>query len=207
MRAGSQAQDDAKVAAAADVRQYFRERLSEAMSRQRLEAREETEVYLVNLLAEFVPSSQLFIREEDGSLGREPLAFMLKKAVEAPREQRARHLRRMGDTALYMSGFFADAFANDLVDIDYYAAMGGRAYDALSGMSRQEEAARVFRELAAKFLRFVDLLNEISERASGNSNTGLVRLYERYVRTGSTRLRGLLAEQGVLAMPAPLMEQ
>jgi hypothetical protein len=199
--------ESSKVAAAADVRQFFQQMLSEARARQRVEIREETEAYVVNLLAAFVPSEQLFVREDDGGLGREPLAFMLKRAVEAPREQRARHLRRMGDTALYMSGFFADAFNRDMVDVDYYAAMGGRAYDALGEMSHGEALAVAFRELAAKFLRLVDLLNEISERSAVTSNQGLMRLYERYSRTGSTRLRGLLAERGVLAMPLTGWEQ
>ena len=196
-----------QVAPATDVRQYFHEMLTGAIGRQRIDLRPETEVYVLNLLVEFVPSGQLFVPEDDGHLGREPLAFMLKKAVEAPREQRARHLRRMGDTALYMSGFFSDSFSGQLVDVDYYTAMGGRAYDALSELSRRDVTSGVFRELAAKFVALVDLLSEISERAAVTTNLGLLRLYERYVRTGSTRLRGLLAERGVLAMAAPLMEQ
>jgi hypothetical protein len=190
-----------------DVRQYFHEQVTTVVSRQRIDVREETAAYLVNLLADFLPSGQLFVKEEDGHLGREPLAFMLKKAVEAPREQRARHLRRMGDTALYMSGFFADALAKGLVDIDYYVAMGGRAYDALSDMSRGEQLGAVFRELALKFLRLVDVLNEISERALVNTNMGILRLYERYARTGSDRTRGLLLERGVLVMPLPVGAQ
>ena len=197
-----------QVAATSDVRAFFREMLVEAIRRQRLEVQSETEVYLVNLLTAFLSTEQLFVRDPDGHLGQEPLAFMLKRAIEAPREQRAVHLRRMGDTALYVSGFFADSFERRIVDIDYYAAMGGRAYDVLSGMSRgQRAAAVVFRELAEKFLRIVDLFNEISERAAVSSNTGILRLYERYVRTGSERIRAILEDRGVLAVQAPLTVQ
>jgi hypothetical protein len=197
-----------KVAATANAREYFHELLAEAIKRQRTDVGHETEAYLVNLLTDFLSSDQLFIREADGHLGQEPLAFMLKRAIEAPRPQRAIHLRRMGDTALYVSGFFADSLERKLVDVDYYASMGGRAYDALSGMSRhQRSAAVVFSELAAKFLRIVDLFNEISERAAVTSNTGILRLYERYVRTGSERLRNLLEDRGVLAVSVPVTVQ
>lgn len=204
---GRDSPEVAQVAPAVSVRQYFHELVSNAISRQRVTAREETEAYLVNLLAAFVPAEQLFVQEDDGHRGREPLAFMLKKAVEAPPEQRARHLRRMGDTALYMSGFFADAFNRQLVDVDYYAAMGGRAYDVLGEMNHGEQSASVFRELAAKFLKFVDVFNEISERSRATSDVDVLRIYERYVRTGSTRLRGILMERGVIALPVPLGKQ
>jgi hypothetical protein len=192
---------------ATNVREFFREVLTDAIHRQRIDVRGETELYLVNLLSEYLSAEQLFPRDENGNSGPEPLAFMLKKAVEAPRDQRARHLRRMGDTALYMSGFFSDSLERSLVDVDYYAAMGGRAYGALSDLSRGERTASVFSELAAKFMRIVDLFSEISERAAITTNSGILRLYERYVRTGSTRLRDLLQTRGVLAVPGSLVVQ
>lgn len=191
-----------RVAPATNARDFFHEMLTGAIARQRIGIQGETEVYLVNLLVDFVSAEQLFPADADGRPGAEPLAFMLKRAIEAPREQRARHLRRMGDTALYVSGFFADSLDRKLVDVDYYAAMGGRAYDALSDISRGERRASVFSELAEKFLRIVDLFNEISERAAITTNAGVLRLYERYVRTGSERLRELLLTRGVLPVCA-----
>jgi hypothetical protein len=191
------------VASLTDARQYFRDELQSALGRRRVAVKAETEAYLVNLLVEFLSADQLFLREADGTVQREPLAFMLKKAVEAPAGERQRHLKRMGDTALYVSGFFSDSLQRSLVDVDYYAAMGGRAYDALSGLSPRPPAAPVFGELAAKFQRVVDIFSDLSERAAITSNTGLLRLYERYVRTGSERLRELLATRGVLVLAAP----
>lgn len=189
----------AAVAPAADVRPFFHELLGSAMSHQRVAVRNETEVYLVGLLSDFLSTEHLFAGEEEDSRSHEPLAFMLKKAVEAPREERALHLRRMGDTALYVSGFFSDSLSRKLVDVDYYAQMGGRAYGALSGLTGRRGAGVVFDELASKFLAVVDLFNEISERTAVQSNTGILRLYERYVRTGSERLRGLLVARGLVA--------
>lgn len=196
-------QSPSRVAPAGDVREFFRELVETVRARQRLDVEVETEIYLVHLLSEFLTSDQLFVTEEDGRVGQEPLAFILKRAVEGPREERARHLKRLGDTALYVSGFFADSLERRLVDVDYYAAMGERAYGTLSGMARVSGAAIVFEELAGKFLKIADVLSEISERTAVTSNTGLLRLYERYVRTGSARLRDLLADKGILAMPLP----
>ena len=195
-----------KLAPATDVREFFRETVDEVRSRQRLEVRPETEAYLVNLLVDFSSAEQLF-SPDGGRVTAEPLAFMLKRAVEAPKPERARHLKRMGDTALYVSGFFSDSLERQLVDVDYYASMGGRAYDALGDLKRGDALAAMFRELAAKFLRIAELFSEISERALITSNAGILRLYERYVRTGSERLRRLLEDRGVLAHAGSLSWQ
>jgi len=37
-------------------------------------------------------------------------------------------MQRLGDTALFIAGVFADSLNRKLVDVDYYVAMGGTAY-------------------------------------------------------------------------------
>jgi len=156
----------------------------------------------VNLLVEFLPAKHLYITTEDGELDREPLALMLKKAVEARREQRAAHLRRLGDTALYVSGFFPGSTGR-LVDVDYYMAMGSQAYDSLSEMYAREPVAMMYRELSHKFDQCVHLIGEISDDAIASSDQGLIQVYARYLRTGSPRLRGVLIERGIPMMGKP----
>jgi hypothetical protein len=56
----------------------------------------------------------------------------------------------------------------------------------------------VFAELGEKFVGFVDVLNEVSERTSCASNADLLRLYEKWLRTGSPRSGQLLVERGVV---------
>ena len=184
------------VAAATDVREFFRESLDATLHKRRLEVCGETETYLVNLLAEYSRVDALYVPDELGRPQDEPLAFILKKAVESSGVERQRHLKRMGDTALYVSGFFGDSLERRAVDADYYAAMGGRAYESLASVARMP-VSQVFAELAAKFLRIADVLTEMSERACLSSDAGLLRLYERYVRTGSDRLRDVLKDRGL----------
>jgi hypothetical protein len=56
----------------------------------------------------------------------------------------------------------------------------------------------VFEELAAKFPALVDVLTEVSERAGLTSNADLLRLYEKWLKTGSRRSAELLASRGIL---------
>jgi hypothetical protein len=56
----------------------------------------------------------------------------------------------------------------------------------------------VFDELAGKFSAFVDVLGEVSERSALSSNSDVLRLYEKWVRTRSRRSGDLLVERGIV---------
>jgi hypothetical protein len=173
--------------------EYFKELVESAVARQRLEVDPQTSFYLVNLLCGFVRLE----RGAAGPLDDEPLALRLAQALEAGGvEQRAR-LRTLGDLSLFVSGFFSDSLARKTTDIDYYVSMGEYAYGSLS---RFEEAAlaQIFSELASKFCSVADVLSDVSERSALTSNTDLLRLYERWLRTGSRRSAQLLAERGIV---------
>ena len=173
--------------------EYFKELVEAALARQHLQAGDLTEYYLVNLLCQYVRLDARVDRAEQG----EPLALRLVRALESGgSEQRAR-LRSIGDFSLFMSGFFSDSFRRRVVDVDYYKSMGEYAYGSLS--RRDEDAfAEVFGELARKFVGFMDVLADISERTALASAPDVLRLYEKWLRTGSERDGQRLIEHGVI---------
>jgi hypothetical protein len=181
--------------------EYFREMLADALSHRRARVQEVTEFYLVNLLAGFLEKERLFVERPDGTVTAEPLAFILLRALEADRRRRDAQLRRLGDTALFVSGFFGDSLARSLVDVDYYIAMGERAYGTLAESARGE--GQPFEELAQRFAEFVDLFAEIAELSDLRSNRGLVRLYERFLATRSERVAQHLRARGVALFGGP----
>ncbi len=173
--------------------EYFKELVEDSMARQHLRAADLTEYYVVNLLCEYVRPD----RRRDCGDDAEPLALRLGRALESGgSEQRAR-LRGVGDFSLFMSGFFSDSFRLRSVDVDYYKSMGEYAYSSLSH-SEDEAFATVFGELSRKFVGFMDVLADISERTTLKSTTDVLRLYEKWLRTGSTRDGQRLVERGVL---------
>ena len=99
--------------------------------------------------------------------------------------------------SLFVSGFFSDSLNRKIVDLDYYVSIGGYAYTALSRVE-SDTFSPVFAELADKFVGFVDVLSEVSERTLCASNADLLRIYERWLRTGSNRSGQLLSERGVV---------
>jgi hypothetical protein len=178
--------------------EYFRELVESALTRQQLRAHELTSYYLVDLLCRFVrPDRRIPFADDTG----EPLALRLGRALESGgMEQRAR-LRNLGDFSLFMSGFFSDSLNRRAVDVDYYVSMGEYAYGSLS--RRDEDAlGEVFGELAGKFVPFMDVLSMVSEQAGVRSSVDVLRLYEKWLRTGSPRDGQRLADQGIVPNPS-----
>jgi hypothetical protein len=192
----------------ANLKEFFKDALHDALSHQHVAVEGETEHYVVNLLTLFSDPDALYERAPGGdSRGRlKPLVVMLGEALEAPTPQaRARGLQRLGDVSLFIAGFFSAGFARKLVDIDYHIAMGGRAYGTLAESvpaGRGRTLRQVFAELAAKFQPMVDALNEISECAYQHSAQDRLRQYELWAKTGSERSRRILRKLGIEPAPA-----
>lgn len=189
-----------------DVREYFQGMLVETIDRQSVPVREETILYLANLLANFSRSEQLFEHTADGVMIR-PLAELYGEAVNArSREEAQRALQRLGDLALFISGLFSHSLGRSLVDVDYYIAMGGNAYACLAGSERVARRRRalqiVFADLAGCFAAVVDVLAEVGE--TGNLCTGndILRLYEIWLASGSPRAAARLRQLGIEPVPS-----
>jgi len=184
------------------AQEWFRELVSESLGQRRLRVQEVTEFYLVNVLTRFLEREQLWVEDAEGNVEAEPLALILLRALASERRARTAELRRLGDTALFVSGFFGDSLAGRPVDVDYYIAMGERAYGTLAETERGGGAAP-FEELSERFELFVDLFAEIAELSQLRSNRGLVKLYERWLHTRSERVANLLRERGVALFAGP----
>src|SRR5947208_16505091 len=155
--------------------EYFKELVEGALAHLRLTAGELTAYYVVNLLTGFLQ------RPADDDA---PLAIRLAQALDSGAAQQRTTLREIGDLSLFLSGFFSDSLRRKLVDVDYYVAIGGCAYNTLSRFD-SDTLSPVFGELSEKFVGFVDVLSEVSERTSCSSNGDLLRLYEKWLKTGS----------------------
>jgi hypothetical protein len=172
--------------------EYFREQVNAALARQHLRAGDLTTYYLVNMLCRFVRPDGLAVEEEGV-----PLALRLARALESGGVQQRERLRQLGDFSLFVSGFFSDSLQRRAVDVDYYVSMGEYAYGSLSRRDA-DTLAEVFRELAGKFVGFMDVLADVSEQTMLSSSGDVLRLYEKWLRTGSPRTGQQLIDRGIV---------
>jgi len=179
--------------------EYFREMVDSALARLSLSPEEATRYYLVTLLTSFVRVDRA---PAGGAPPAEPLGPRLIQTLDAHPVQRRTDLRNVGDACLFLTGFFGDCLDRKLIDPDYYITLGSCAYRSL-GDDEDLMLSETFAELALNFVAFVDVLAEVSERASLATCSDLLRCYERWLRTGSRRAFGRLIEQGIVPSRQP----
>jgi len=187
------------VIVSANLGEFFRDEVEIAKKSIGVELCEHTEYYVVNLLRHYCRPG-----ENVSFPGDEPLALLYKRGVEAEELDKIQIFKNLGDVSLYAAGFFTDFIESSAVDMDYYISMGGGAYGSLSDIVSQQRgqsvAAEVYGRLSEKFAELVELIMEVAMRARGltDDDTELVRLYERWMRTGSERLHKMLIDRGLI---------
>lgn len=169
---------------------YFSDIVSEAIEKRGLDVQPLATTYLVQLLETYLLTENLKL---SGSL-----AEFYMKSLQAEKTIRIEMLKQLGDVSLYTAGFFGDSLRRKIVDIDYYRDMGGLAYASLANSVDDEMQAHIFKDFSLRFIDYVDVLTYISQSAMVQSNQDLLRLYERYVATGSELAKEQLVEKGLL---------
>jgi len=192
---------DTQLITGMDVSDYFRDSVTTAAANQNLEINTETILYVVNMLTSFVRAENLYEKTDDGYMIR-ALALIYADSIDAATTaERNRILQRLGDIALFISGLFSYSLNRSLVDVDYYAAIGGNAYANLADTTRRgfqgQTVSMVFSELSDKFLSLVDILAEVNENCSQKSDSDIMRLYELWLKTGSERVAKQLQKFGI----------
>ena len=178
------------VTLAASLDEFFHEVVQGALEVVDLEASEPASWYLVGLLGEMTRAR----------ISDEPLGVKLVQAGEAPGE-RVRTLKQVGDTSLYVAGFFAESLSRSLVDVDYYVGLGQSAYGQLArSLGTQRTLTEVYEELADKFPRFVDVLAEVRKRTD-LASPDIGKLYEIWLKTRDEWVEKKLRALGVLIDP------
>lgn len=188
----------------ASVTDFFEDAVAAAIQSRGYETTEAASTYLVALLADYTKPGQL----GEETLSR-PLTLLLDEALHTAGQERFERLRTLGDGVLYVSGFFGEHFETRGIEQGYVSTLGASAYENAAAMLRQAgsndgaSAPDLFRELAEKFRMFMRLLTDVADslRArSASSDRAVVKLYERWLQTGSAPLAEALTAYGLTPM-------
>ena len=190
------------VTLATSVDEFFHEVVTDALSVVDLDASESASWYLVGMLGEFAHAR----------LTDEPLGMKLAQASCDPGNpgERVRTLKTVGDTSLYVAGFFAESLNRSLVQVDYYVGIGQNAYAQLSrSLDSRTGATRtiadVYAELADQFPGFVDVLAQVRKQirlSELDASTDVSKLFELWMRSRDEWVEKKLRALGVLVDPS-----
>jgi hypothetical protein len=195
------------ILAAHSVSHFFYEAVDEAIRAQRVDATDGATRYLVALLVDYVHPDR-----RAGETLERPLTLLLDEALHATDPgDRFQRLRVIGDGVLYGCGFFADHFEARGVDGRYLRGLGTRAYGEAGSMLRNPGETigggpDLFAELAENFDAFVGVLGDVADATvttGMESPRGLLKVYERWLKTGSDRLANALTSRGLMPTRGP----
>jgi hypothetical protein len=132
--------------------------------------------------------------------------FLLNDALKTPHlHERFEKLRTLGDGVLYSLSFFGERFEAKGIDEGYVVRVGKTAYENAGAVFRpktqdpQNGEFTLFDELAARFETFANVLTHVADTFFAKSavgNQGVVRIYERWLKTGSDELAEALGAHG-----------
>jgi len=169
--------------------EFFRELVRGAMQAQNVAPGEEAEYYLVQLL-------QQHLRTRGDLLDR-PLALAFLEASSTGGVEQFQRMKLVGDTALFVSGLFAECLERSVVQADYYVEIGRLAYTRVAGHGSRPVRA-MFADLALQFLDLVRVLGEISTRDLFASDRDTLRVYRRWLLTRGANDASLLVARGII---------
>ena len=184
---------------------FFHEALDEAVRTRQVDATDQALSYLVALLTDFAHPDPL--REDTFA---RPFAFLLDEALRTTGAARFQKLRGLGDGVLYITGFFGAHIETRGVDVGYVTGVGATAYRGVAAMLRRSASdgseppeENVFSELSLKFDRFVDVLTTVADTTlaqQAHNERGVLKLYERWLRSGSATLANELGARGLIPL-------
>jgi hypothetical protein len=177
-----------------NLTEFFRDLLQSAMHSQAVHSSEDTEFYLVQLLEGFAHVPRDWFAR--------PLALEYLESFHSPVAHRYGKLKRVGDTALFVSGLFMESLHRQLVSSDYYVQLGRTAYAHLSELTGEGGRGDLFAELAERFSDFVRVLAEISFESLFRGDVHTLRVYTRWMYTRSERDARWLLRHGVIPYAA-----
>lgn len=193
---------ESKISFLVSTREYFNDVVQEAISARKMVTFPLAKSYIVSVLENYVHTNNLFdAQTENGKLTRETLAETFLKAQNAHSSVKIELLKKLGDVSLYISGFFGDSLSRKIVDVDYYMDMGEVAYGTLAHEIKEDTSRKVFEDFSKRFVEYVDLLTTISQKTFVQNDESILRLYEKYLKTGSELAREMLEEKGIVTVP------
>ncbi|MDW8245818.1 MAG: hypothetical protein RMJ84_04495 [Sandaracinaceae bacterium] len=171
------------------------EQLVTATKERHLRMRDETVLYLVELLARkalrgFDDEGGNFFSMLHGCIGR-----------VGDLGERLRALLRLGDELLYFGGFFREHLERRGLSGNSIKELGSRAYGVAARLAASHppefSKASIYEELAKLFGVLVEVFDDIRESQASYTSEDLLRLYEKWVRTRSPRIAMRLHAHGM----------
>ena len=170
---------------------FFKVLVLEGLDQSGVQVSTSVKNYLTNLLQFYIFSDHLFLEiSSSGKKRIKTLAEMYLNGCDSTVNVK-NSLKELGDTSLYVSGFFGEYLKRKLISVNYYIEMGQQAYETLADFHSQE----LFKEMSARFKDLTFVLFYIQKHQSPVPY--VMSLMDRYLETGCPKSAEALNKKGI----------
>jgi hypothetical protein len=125
-------------------------------------------VYYSSLIMDHFGESQKYFEVEEGKVREKILGTKLLESSGKPRPVQKRMLRDIGDTALFMCGYFSDSVNKKLIDLSYYHELGRIAYRRLNSyIPELYDYPEFYDLLSDRFQHLAEMIYLVSKQNEG----------------------------------------
>ena len=118
----------------------------------------------------FGESKNYFQKSKEGKITEKILGQKLLKSVGLPKNKKIGELKEIGDTALFLCGYFSDSLNRKLIDTSYYQQIGQVSYSRLNEFLPIVFDFQDFYNFIAKsFLNLVTVIGLVAQKCFSQS--------------------------------------
>ena len=151
------------------LQSFFFDQLLELNKKSQAPLPNETIYYSSLVMDRFGDAGQYF-EVIDGKVREKILGVKLLESSHQNKTEQRRSLKDIGDTALFVCGFFSDSLNNKIVDTKYYQEVGQIAYRRLNiHVPDAYQMDSFYRVLSKSFEKLSLMMSLVSEQTFKNS--------------------------------------
>ncbi len=129
-------------------------------------------IYYSSLVMDKFGLSKEYYEIIDGRVRDKVLGIKLMEASQMHRREQQRALQDIGDTALFMCGFFYDSINEKIVDYRYYQEIGQVAYSRLNSFIPSfYDVNSFYKSLSRQFETLANLMQIIQRKSSDQQDS------------------------------------
>ncbi|WP_127718348.1 hypothetical protein [Halobacteriovorax sp. HLS] len=126
-------------------------------------------IFYSSLVMDKFGSAGEFFEKREGRVSEKILGIKLMESTHMPKNLRKRELKDIGDTALFICGFFSDSLNKKLVDVKYYQEIGQAAYSKLNNLVPSfYDVDSFYYDFSKKFSNVTLLMDLLAKDISAN---------------------------------------
>ena len=141
-----------------NLQSYFYDELQKFNKKSSIPLSNQIILYSSEIMERFGESKKYFTISDNGKIEEKTLGMKLLESGSLPLRTQARELRDIGETSLFLCGYFSESLNNKLLGVRYYEDMGRIAYERLDYLTPKAYDVESFYNLFANAFKRVTLI-------------------------------------------------